>query len=87
MTSDPIHWFIHRFTIPDLRFCLTRHLSPVNCHPLPVMPFAVYCLLPFTIYDSRFTTVKFGFCPGLEQVNYVANILERFNHYKQFVET
>jgi membrane-bound lytic murein transglycosylase F len=31
--------------------------------------------------------VKFGFCRGLEPVNYVANILERFNHYKQFVVT
>jgi membrane-bound lytic murein transglycosylase F len=29
--------------------------------------------------------VKFGFCRGLEPVNYVTNILERFNHYKQFV--
>jgi membrane-bound lytic murein transglycosylase F len=31
--------------------------------------------------------VKFGFCRGLEPVNYVANILERFDHYKQFVVT
>ncbi|MDQ1638533.1 MAG: rane-bound lytic murein transglycosylase [Pyrinomonadaceae bacterium] len=31
--------------------------------------------------------VKFGFCRGLEPVNYVTNILERFNHYKQFVVT
>jgi membrane-bound lytic murein transglycosylase F len=29
--------------------------------------------------------VKFGFCRGLEPVNYVSNILERFDHYKQFV--
>jgi len=29
--------------------------------------------------------VKFGFCRGLEPVNYVSHILERFNHYKQFV--
>ncbi len=29
--------------------------------------------------------VKFGFCRGLEPVNYVTNILERFEHYKQFV--
>lgn len=29
--------------------------------------------------------VRFGFCRGLEPVNYVNNILERFNHYKQFV--
>jgi membrane-bound lytic murein transglycosylase F len=31
--------------------------------------------------------VKFGFCRGMEPVNYVANILERFDHYKQFVVT
>jgi membrane-bound lytic murein transglycosylase F len=29
--------------------------------------------------------VKFGFCRGLEPVNYVSHILERFDHYKQFV--
>src|SRR5882672_3479228 len=29
--------------------------------------------------------VKFGFCRGLEPVNYVSHILDRFNRYKQFV--
>lgn len=29
--------------------------------------------------------VKFGFCRGLEPVTYVSRILERFDHYKQFV--
>jgi membrane-bound lytic murein transglycosylase F len=29
--------------------------------------------------------VRFGFCRGLEPVNYVTHILERFDHYKQFV--
>jgi membrane-bound lytic murein transglycosylase F len=29
--------------------------------------------------------VKFGFCRGIEPVNYVSFILERFEHYKQFV--
>lgn len=29
--------------------------------------------------------VRFGFCRGLEPVNYVTYILERYNHYKQFV--
>jgi membrane-bound lytic murein transglycosylase F len=29
--------------------------------------------------------VKFGFCRGIEPVNYVNLILERFDHYKQFV--
>jgi membrane-bound lytic murein transglycosylase F len=29
--------------------------------------------------------VKFGFCRGMEPVNYVSHILERFDHYRQFV--
>ncbi|MGH9900301.1 MAG: transglycosylase SLT domain-containing protein [Pyrinomonadaceae bacterium] len=29
--------------------------------------------------------VKFGYCRGLEPVNYVERILDRFDHYKQFV--
>jgi len=36
---------------------------------------------------SSDAVVKFGFCRGIEPVNYVSNILERFNHYKQFVVT
>ncbi|HYJ86959.1 MAG TPA: hypothetical protein VEW46_12930 [Pyrinomonadaceae bacterium] len=36
---------------------------------------------------SSDAVVKFGFCRGLEPVNYVSNILERFNHYQQFVVT
>jgi membrane-bound lytic murein transglycosylase F len=31
--------------------------------------------------------VKFGFCRGIEPVNYVQLILERFDHYRQFVTT
>lgn len=31
--------------------------------------------------------VKFGFCRGMEPVNYVDHILKRFDHYKQFVVT
>lgn len=31
--------------------------------------------------------VKFGYCRGTEPVNYVNLILERFEHYKQFVAT
>ena len=31
--------------------------------------------------------MKFGFCRGLEPVNYVSHILDRFDHYKQFVVT
>lgn len=29
--------------------------------------------------------VKFGFCRGIEPVNYVSHILERFEHYKQYL--
>ena len=30
-------------------------------------------------------TFNFGFCRGVEPVNYVSHILERFDHYKQYV--
>ena len=40
-----------------------------------------------TLQYSNDPVVKFGFCRGLEPVNYVSNILERFNHYQQFVVT
>jgi len=36
---------------------------------------------------SNDPVVKFGFCRGIEPVNYVTLILERFDHYKQFVVT
>ena len=29
--------------------------------------------------------VKFGFCRGVEPVQYVSSILDRFEHYRQFV--
>ncbi|HJU54694.1 MAG TPA: transporter substrate-binding domain-containing protein [Pyrinomonadaceae bacterium] len=34
---------------------------------------------------SSDSVVKFGFCRGIEPVTYVSLILERFDHYKQFV--
>jgi membrane-bound lytic murein transglycosylase F len=34
---------------------------------------------------SNDPVVKFGFCRGLEPVNYVSHILERFEHYKQYL--
>jgi membrane-bound lytic murein transglycosylase F len=34
---------------------------------------------------SADAVVKFGFCRGIEPVTYVSRILERFDHYKQFV--
>jgi membrane-bound lytic murein transglycosylase F len=48
---------------------------------------AYWLLQKSTQQYSSDEVVKFGFCRGLEPVNYVANILERFNHYKQFVVT
>ncbi len=47
-----------------------------------------YWLLQKTTQQySNDPVVKFGFCRGLEPVNYVTLILERFDHYKQFVVT
>lgn len=34
---------------------------------------------------SSDAVVKFGFCRGLETVNYVSHIFDRFDHYRQFV--
>ncbi|HYO90370.1 MAG TPA: transglycosylase SLT domain-containing protein, partial [Pyrinomonadaceae bacterium] len=36
---------------------------------------------------SNDPVVKYGFCRGIEPVTYVVRILDRFNHYKQFVVT
>jgi membrane-bound lytic murein transglycosylase F len=45
-----------------------------------------YWLLPKSTQQySSDEVVRFGFSRGLEPVNCVTNILERFNHYKQFV--
>lgn len=45
-----------------------------------------YWLLQKTTQQySTDPVVKFGFCRGLEPVNYVRLILERYDHYKQFV--
>lgn len=48
---------------------------------------AYWLLQKSTQQYSSDEVVKFGFCRGLEPVNYVTNILERFDHYKQFVVT
>jgi len=48
---------------------------------------AYWLLQKSTQKYSSDEVVKFGFCRGLEPVNYVTNILERFDHYKQFVVT
>ncbi len=46
---------------------------------------AYWLLQKSTQQYSSDPVVKFGFCRGLEPVNYVNQILERFEHYKQFV--
>lgn len=47
-----------------------------------------YWLLQLSVQQySTDPVVKFGFCRGMEPVNYVAHILKRFDHYKQFVVT
>src|SRR5215213_973696 len=46
---------------------------------------AYWLLQKSTQQYSTDPVVKFGFCRGLEPVNYVSQILERFEHYKQFV--
>jgi membrane-bound lytic murein transglycosylase F len=47
-----------------------------------------YWLLQLSVQQySTDPVVKFGFCRGMEPVNYVAHILKRFDHYRQFVVT
>lgn len=47
-----------------------------------------YWLLQLSVQQySTDPVVKFGFCRGMEPVNYVDRILARFDHYKQFVVT
>ena len=46
---------------------------------------AYWLLQKSTQQYSADPVVKFGFCRGIEPVNYVTLILERFDHYKQFV--
>jgi membrane-bound lytic murein transglycosylase F len=48
---------------------------------------AYWLLQKSTQQYSTDPVVKFGFCRGIEPVNYVSHILERFDHYRQFVVT
>ena len=48
---------------------------------------AYWLLQKSTQQYSADPVVKFGFCRGIEPVNYVSHILERFDHYRQFVTT
>jgi membrane-bound lytic murein transglycosylase F len=53
--------------------------------PLLWQDVSYWLLQKSTQQYSTDPVVKFGFCRGLEPVNYVTHILERFDHYKQFV--
>lgn len=53
--------------------------------PLVWSDVSYWLLQKSTQQYSTDPVVKFGFCRGLEPVNYVTHILERFDHYKQFV--
>jgi membrane-bound lytic murein transglycosylase F len=53
--------------------------------PLVWSDVSYWLLQKSTQQYSTDPVVKFGFCRGLEPVNYVTLILERFDHYKQFV--
>jgi membrane-bound lytic murein transglycosylase F len=46
---------------------------------------AYWLLQKSKVQYSTDSVVKYGFCRGIEPVTYVSLILERFNHYKQFV--
>ena len=46
---------------------------------------AYWLLQKSTQQYSTDPVVKFGFCRGIEPVNYVTHILDRFDHYKQYV--
>lgn len=53
--------------------------------PLVWADVSYWLLQKSTQQYSTDPAVKFGFCRGLEPVNYVTHILERYDHYKQFV--
>lgn len=56
-------------------------------NPLVWNDVAYWLLQKSKVQYSTDPVVKYGFCRGIEPVTYVALILDRFNHYKQFVVT
>jgi membrane-bound lytic murein transglycosylase F len=54
-------------------------------NPLLWKDVSYWLLQKSTQQYSNDEVVKFGFCRGIEPVNYVSEILDRFGHYQQFV--
>ena len=68
--------------VEDAQRLATKHGS----NPLLWKDVSYWLLQKSTQQYSNDEVVKFGFCRGVEPVNYVSAILDRFEHYKQFVE-
>jgi membrane-bound lytic murein transglycosylase F len=62
-----------------------RLASKYGGDPLAWADVSYWLLQKSTQKYSSDEVVKFGFCRGLEPVNYVEQILRRYNHYKDFV--
>jgi membrane-bound lytic murein transglycosylase F len=62
-----------------------RLASKYGGDPLRWDDVAYWLLQKSTQQYSSDEVVKFGFCRGLEPVNYVDHILRRYDHYKEFV--
>jgi membrane-bound lytic murein transglycosylase F len=62
-----------------------RLASKYGGDPLVWADVSYWLLQKSTQQYSSDEVVKFGFCRGLEPVNYVDHILRRYHHYKEFV--
>jgi membrane-bound lytic murein transglycosylase F len=62
-----------------------RLASKYGGDPLRWADVSYWLLQKSTQRYSTDEVVKFGFCRGLEPVNYVDHILRRYDHYKEFV--
>lgn len=62
-----------------------RLTSKYGGNPLAWSDVSYWLLQKSTQQYSTDEVVRFGFCRGLEPVNYVDHILRRYDHYKQFV--
>jgi membrane-bound lytic murein transglycosylase F len=62
-----------------------RLASKYGGDPLAWADVSYWLLQKSTQQYSSDEVVKFGFCRGLEPVNYVDQILRRYDHYKEFV--
>lgn len=68
--------------VEDARRLAVKHGDDAN-----VWPDVAYWLLQKSkrkVYQDP--VVKYGFCRGLEPVSYVSYILDRFDHYREFVD-